>query len=167
VHVWLQLEFPWLAYGFVSAVSEDYADEFERALAELDFVVASVHSPSREEMFRGILESLRLPEWCDFPKWDSLIDCLRDFEWPQRFALVLREADTFAAADPKSFGEACAVLQLAFDEHGSERQQSVLVITGRGVSFHDPGHPAPDRALDEEHNTPVAVERRRRMRQNP
>jgi hypothetical protein len=83
---------------------------------------------------------------------------------PNHLAIVLRDADKLAASDPKALGEACAFLDREFRERDSERQQSVLILTGLGDAFRDPDHPSPDRALDEERNMPVAVGRRERQR---
>jgi hypothetical protein len=162
MHVWLQLEFPWIGYGFIPAVTETHADKFENELRKLGFNVAAIQARTRQELFDGIRIRLHLADYCQ-PGWDSLHDCLRDFDWPPRFALVLREADQLAAANPKLFGEACAFLTREFNERDSEQQQSCLVVTGTGPTFHDPEHPSPDRALDEPRNMPVAIARRERQ----
>lgn len=159
--VWLQLEFPWIPYGFIPAVQEAHADAFVEALDGLGFAVATIRCDATDNPFSQLRDALDLPDYCG-SGWDSIHDCLRDFSWPPRFALLLRGADILAEKDPKLFGEACAFFTKEFDERTSSGIQSLLVISGNGPAFHDPAHPSPDRLLDDVQNRPVALERRRR-----
>ncbi|MGQ0609300.1 MAG: hypothetical protein ACT4OQ_12695 [Chloroflexota bacterium] len=54
------------------------------------------------------------------------------------FALVWRGAGDFAAADPKSYGEATAFLVEKFNRLSAAGTQAILVITGDGPAFHRP-----------------------------
>jgi hypothetical protein len=161
--VWLQLEFPWIGYGFIGAVSESYADTFTAELQQLGFTVLGVPAGrNNAELIEAFREPLRLPD-LGLTGWDALRDSLREFAWPSRLALILRDADKLAGSDPKALGEACAFLDREFRERDSENQQSVLILTGHGSAFCDPDRPSPDRALDEERNMPVAIARRQRQ----
>jgi hypothetical protein len=44
MHIWLQLEFPWIGYGFIGAVSERYAETFAAELQELGFAVVNIRA---------------------------------------------------------------------------------------------------------------------------
>ncbi len=71
--------------------------------------------------------------------WDAVTDCFRDVNWPPRLALFWEDADAFAAADPRTFGEACAFLTESFEALGAtESKQALLILSGSHDRFDQP-----------------------------
>jgi hypothetical protein len=135
--VWIRREFPWIGSGFILAVAESYADQFADQLRALGFTVVTMRCGSGASFGTALKHALRFPDWCGLG-WDAIHDCFGEVEFPHPFALMWRDAETFAADNPKAFGEATAILQIEFDALGTRGTQAVLVITGDGPAFQRP-----------------------------
>jgi hypothetical protein len=136
--VWFRRDFPWLGSGFIHAVADDYADRFLADLARRGFEARSIRGDSGRSIFDELGSAFAFPDYYGGSGWDSVIDCFRDVELPERCAVVWRRADVYANLDPKLFGEACAVLDSVFGDLGKDGHQLVLVLTGKGAAFKRP-----------------------------
>jgi hypothetical protein len=136
--LWFRRDFPWLAPGFIHAVADDYADRFLEDLAGWGFEERSIRGDSERTIFEELGSAFAFPDYYGGSGWDSVIDCFKDVEVPEKCAVVWRRADTYANLDPKLFGEACAVLDSLFGGLGKDGYQLVLVLTGKGPGFNRP-----------------------------
>jgi len=135
--VWYPHEFPWLGDGFIPAIADKYADEFADQLAGRGVVVATMRCGAGDSFHEAIAEALNFPDYYG-QNWNALHDCFRDIEIPHLFALVWRDAEGFAASDPKVFGEATAILTIEFEALRTRNVQATLLITGDGPTFRQP-----------------------------
>lgn len=71
-------------------------------------------------------------------EWDSFNDWIGDVEPPPRSALLWHDADVFAAADAKRFGECCAIVSSVFDSWSADGNQAVLILVGNSQGFAHP-----------------------------
>ena len=136
--VWLRQEFPWLGGGFIHAVDTDYAREFGSALEGQGFQIIKLDCSSDDDLFLALGTAFQFPSYYGGSGWDAVNDCLSDIDHSDHFAIFWTGADSYAAADPKKFGEACSVLDVWLRRLSVRHIQGELVLVGRGRSFTAP-----------------------------
>jgi hypothetical protein len=69
---------------------------------------------------------------------DAFHDWISEVEPHSRSALLWHDADLHAAADPRRFAEACAMLTTVFDAWSRNGKQAVLILVGSHETFNRP-----------------------------
>jgi hypothetical protein len=110
---------------------------FQRGLRDLHFeFYEKVGSPDRD-VFDQLAEAFQFPEYYG-GGWDAFNDSICGVEPPPRSALLWHDADLFAAAEAKLFGECCAIVSGVFDSWSAAGKQAHLVLVGNGPGFSRP-----------------------------
>ena len=94
-------------------------------------------NPASGSVFDQLSDAFRFPDYFG-GNWDAVNDCMVDIDPPMRSALVWRDADLSAAADPKLFAKACSTLIPIFNFWSQQGRQAMLILVGRGTAFNRP-----------------------------
>jgi RNAse (barnase) inhibitor barstar len=129
-------EFPWIGDGFIYAVHSEAVGEALGHLRALDFEFFEM-TPASGSIFDQLSDAFGFPDYFG-RNWDAVNDCMGETDPPMRSALVWRDADLFAASDPKSFAEACSTLIPVFDSWSERARQALLTLVGTGDAFKRP-----------------------------
>lgn len=136
--LWLRREFPWLGDGFIPAVDADAVDAFAAALAGHGFVTIPLTCGRADDLFIALGRDLGFPSYYGGSGWDAVDDCLGDLQMADQFAILWHGAGDYAAANPKLFGETCAVLTDWLRGLSAAGTQGTLVLVGTGPAFSSP-----------------------------
>lgn len=136
--LWLRREFPWLGAGFIPAVDAAAAADFASSLTALGFETITLTCGRDDDLFAALGRDLSFPTYYGGSGWDAVNDCLGDLPLANRFVILWNGSREYAAANPKLFGEACAVLTDWLRGLSVAGAQGVLVLVGTGPAFSSP-----------------------------